>query len=122
MAYTSLVNDKPAASDNGLDFADYTRENLMAMRDAVAMGAMENWNYSKTDGTGTAEQPQYVFYKNGTNWIRGTLTWGTSGGADGNVTVALWEYSSTSGSSYDTIGTQTMAYDTSGNLETITWS
>lgn len=122
MAYVPFVDDKPVSSDNGNDTIDDARENLMALRDAVIIGALAGWNYSKTDGTGSAEQPQYIIYKNGTNWIRATLTWGSSGGSDGNVTVALWEYSSNSGTGYDTIGTETIAYDTASNVTSTTWS
>lgn len=122
MTYTAFENDKPVSSDNGNDTIDDARNNLMALRDAVIMGAFGGWNYSKTDGTGSAEQPQYIFYKNGTDWIRATLTWGTSGGEDGNVTVAVWEYSSNSGSAYDAIGTETISYDVAGNVTSTAWS
>jgi len=122
MAYLTFENSVPVSSDNGLDVISDTRKNLEALRDAVQIGAVASWNYSKTDGTGTAEAPQYIFYKNGVNWIRGTLTWGTSGGADGNVTVAVWAYSSNSGGAYDTIGTETIAFDVDGNVTTTTWS
>ncbi|MFT5766728.1 MAG: hypothetical protein ACI9DH_000547 [Halioglobus sp.] len=122
MAYLAFENDVPVSSDNGNDVIDDIRKNLMAMRDAVQMGAVASWNYSKTDGTGTAEQPQYIFYKNGTDWLRATLTWGTTGGADGNVSVALWEFSSNSGGAYDSMGTETIAFDVDANVVSTTWS
>lgn len=122
MPYNSFTNDKPIGTDTGPQAIDYARNNLMAMRDAVNMGTMKSWNYSKTDGTGTAEQPQYIFYKNGTLWLRATLTWGTVGGEAGNVTVAVWAYSTNSGGAYDTIGTETIAYDASANVVSTTWS
>lgn len=122
MAYLPFENDVPVSSDNGNVVIDDIRKNLMALRDAVQIGGVAGWNYSKTDGTGTATQPQYVFYKNGTDWIRQTLTWGTTGGADGNVTVVLVEYSSNSGVAYDTVGTETIAYDVDANVTSTTWS
>lgn len=118
MAYNDFTDGKPVGTDNGLVTVDYMRENLMALRDSVVMAAMPGWNYSKT-GT---EQPSIVLYSKGTERVRGTLTWGTSGGADGNVTIAVWAYSANSGTLYETIGTETIAYDTSGNVTTVTWS
>jgi hypothetical protein len=122
MAYNAFTNGKPIGTDTGPDAIDYIRNNEMALRDAITIGAMKGWNYSKTDGTGSAEQPQYVYYKNGTEWLRGTLTWGTTGGESGNVTVAVWAYSSNSGGAWDTIGTETITYDSSGNVTATTWS
>lgn len=122
MAYTSFDDTKPVSSDNGLVTVDAIRNNLLAMRDAVVMGAFNDWNYAPTVGTGTASQPQYAVYSKGTERLRATLTWGTTGGADGNVTQMVWAYSSDSGSTYDTIGTQAITYDTDANVTGITWS
>lgn len=120
MPYVAFDKSKPDGTANGTNTLTQIRENLAALRDAVVAGFMKGWNYSVSGGT--AEQPQYVFFKNGTDWIRQTLTWGTSGGADGNVTVVVTEFSSNSGSAYDSIGTLTIAYDASGNVTTTTWS
>jgi hypothetical protein len=118
MAYTAFENGVPVSSDTGLVVVTDIRNNLAALRDALALGGMVGWNYSKTDGTGTAEEPQYVYYANSTLKIRGTLTW-----TSGNVTVAVWAFSTDSGGTYpDTIGTETIAYDGSGNVVTVTWS
>lgn len=117
MAYTDFADGKPVAADNGNDVIDDIRDNEAALRDGVQMGAMKGWNYSKTDGTGTAEEPQYIFYKKSVEWLRATLTW-----SGGNVTIAVWEYSANSGSTYSAIGTETISYDGSGNVVTTTWS
>lgn len=122
MPYTAFDAAKPAGTSNGTTTCTEIRQNLAAIRDAVVAGFMEGWNYSITAGTGTAEQPQYIFFKSGVEWIRQTLTWGTTGGADGNVTVIVTEYSSNSGGAYDAIGTLTIAYDASANVTTTTWS
>lgn len=122
MAYTPFADNKPVASDNGLQVIDDARINLMAMRDAVSMGAMPGWAYSKTDGAGSAEQPQYIMWSKGTERLRATLTWGTTGGADGNVTASVWQYSSNSGSSWDIIGTESITYDASGNVVSSSWT
>ena len=51
-----------------------------------------------------------------------TLTWGTTGGAAGNVTQAVYAYSANSGSTYDTVGTLSITYDTAGYVTGTTWS
>ena len=123
MPYVPFDDTVPdAATESVAQMGTSTRENLAAMRDAVALGAMPGWNYSKSNGSGTAEQPQYVLMTQGAEIVRQTLTWGTTGAEAGNVTQILAEYSSTSGASYDAIGTLTVAYDASGNVTTTTWS
>jgi len=44
------------------------------------------------------------------------------GGGAGNVTQAVYAYSSNSGGSYDTIGTLSITYDTAGYVTGTTWS
>lgn len=123
MAYVQFEDGVPTASGTINELCTDTRNNLEAMRDAVVMGTASGWNYSKSGGT--AEEPGEVRYSNGTQRIRGTLTWGTSGGADGNVTVAVWAYTAdhTAGSPvYDTIGTETVSYDADSTPVSTVWS
>jgi len=115
MAYTPFVDNKPVGTDTGLQAVDYMRENLMAMRDAVVMGAMKDWNYAPSGAD--LSEPDSVLYSKGTERLRGTLTW-----TSGNVTTVVWAYSSNSGTSYDTIGTESIGYDGNGNVTGITWS
>lgn len=120
MPYDAFADNLPVSTDNGLKVVDDTRKNLMAMRDAVVMGAMDGWNYNPNGGT--AGQPAQFVYSKGTERILGSVTWGTSGGADGNVTQIVWSYSSNSGSTYDTIGTQGITYDADANVTAIAWT
>lgn len=120
MAYTQFADNKPVDTDTGPDVVDDIRNNLMAMRDMVVMGAMPSWNM--TPSGGTAAQPATITWDKSTERIKATLTWGTTGGADGNVTIAVYSYSSDSGSTYDTIGTETLTYDSDGNITKIEWS
>jgi hypothetical protein len=127
MAYTAYDGAKPdAATQNGTQFASSTRSNFQALRDYLAaFGALPGFNYSVSGGT--AAQPAELYYKRSTEWIKIVLTWGSSGGSDGNVTKAAFYYSSNSGSAYDGMAdasgnyVQTLAYDASGNLTTTTW-
>lgn len=121
MAYTVFDPAKPdAATQNGTQFAQSIRDNLSAIRDAIVMGSVAGWNFSKSGGT--AEMPGIILYSKGTGRIRITLTWGTTGGATDNVTVAVYAYSSTGGASYDTIGTKTITWDAAGLITATTWS
>jgi len=120
MAYTAFDGAKPTWTGTGTQFATDVRTNLAALRDMVATGFAPGWNYSVSGGT--AEQPAILYLKRGTEWLRQTLTWGATGGADGNVTVVAVAYSANSGGAWDTVGTCTIAYDTAGNVTSTTWS
>lgn len=118
MAYVPFENGVPVASDTGPTVVTDIANNLAALRDSIVIGSMVGWDYSKTNGTGTASEPQYIYYSNSTLKIRGTLTW-----TSGDVTAIVWEFSTDSGSTYpDEIGTETISYDGSSNVTAVTWS
>jgi len=125
MAYDPFTDGKPVATDTGLQAIDYMRENLMALRDAVTAGAMPGWNYAPSGGTN--DEPAQIVYSKGTERVRGSLTWGTTGGEDGNVTKVVWEYSSNSGTLYEAMDdasgnyVENIAYNTDGTIASITW-
>lgn len=120
MAYTHYAPATPNPDQTGTQFATSARQNLLALRDAARVGTMPNWNMATAGGT--AEQPATITYSNGTERLRMTLTWGTSGATDGAVTAIAYAYSNDSGSSYDAMGTETMTYDAGGNVTAINWS
>jgi hypothetical protein len=122
MVYVPFVSDKPVIADNGDVVINNTRQNLMALRDGLVAGALVGWDLTVTVGGGTAEEPDEIIYKNGTEWIRLDLTWGTTGGDDGQVTVCVYAYSANSGGLYDTIGTLTNTYNGNGTLTASVWS
>ena len=122
MAYTDFVEDKPDITDDGDIVINNTRENLMALRDALVCGALNGWDMDITIGGGSAAEPDEIIYKKSTEWLRLDITWGTSGGDDGNPTVIVYAYSANSGGVYDTIGTATMTYDSGGAMTDVTWS
>lgn len=113
MAYIAFDGSKPTWTGAGTQFATDTRNNLAALRDATFFGADAGWTISQSDGT--ASEPTTVLYSKGTERIRLTLAWGTTGGAKNNITSAAIAYSSNSGGAYDTIETRTPTYDASGN-------
>lgn len=117
MAYTPFDPTKPdAATQNGTAFAQSARDNLNAIRDAVVVGGgFFGWDMAVAGGT--ADEPATLTYSNGTERVRSMLTW-----SGGNVTQAVYAYSSNSGAAYDTIGTKTITFDGSGNVTATTWS
>lgn len=122
MPYTVFDSSKPDATAQTLtQMGQSERNNFMAIRDAVIMGGgFYGWNMAAAGGT--ASQPATLTYSSGTERVRASLTWGTTGGAAGSVTQAVYAYSSNSGTDYDTIGTKTITYDGSGNVTATTWS
>lgn len=122
MAYTPFDPTKPdAATQNGTQFAASARTNMAALRDACILGGgFPGFNLAVSGGT--ADQPALLTYSSGTERVKAALTWGTTGGEAGNVTVAVYSYSSNSGGSYDTIKTKTVTYDGSGYVTATTWS
>lgn len=119
MAYTVFDATKPDPTvDDGTDGYNNARTNLTALRDAIVMGQMQGFLFSKTDGTGTAEQPQYFLFTKGATIVRGTVTWETTGAKAGNIAQIVWELDT--GAGYDAICTQTFTYDGSANLTATT--
>lgn len=115
-SYTAFDNTKPAATQTGTQFASSANANDIALWYGATSGALPGFAYSITVGTGTAEQPQYYLWTNGTTIVRATNTWGTSGGANMNLTQQVWQVSQDSGSTYAAVCTQTFTFDASGNL------
>lgn len=122
MVYIPFVSDKPDIVDTGAAVVDDSRQNLMALRDALVAGALVDWDLTITVGGGSNAEPDEIIYKKGTEWLRLDITWGTTGGNDGNPTVIVYAYSANTGVAYDTIGTLTHTYDGSGNLTATVWS
>jgi len=78
------------------------------------------WNYSYSGAD--PSQPDSITYSQGTERYRVTLTWGTTGGEDGNITQAVFEYSSNSGGSYSSVGTVVFTFNAGGDLLSSNWS
>lgn len=120
MSYIQYDQTKPDGTGNGSATLQHMRENMTAMRDMVLLGAAPGWAYAPSGGT--AEQPATMTFSKGVERLRAVLTWGTTGGSDGNATAVALSYSSNSGTSYVAIGTQTINYDSAGNVTSTTWS
>ena len=114
-----VVNERGEILSKGSTPTMKERPYQAIIRDIAALGAAPGWNYSWSGGT--AEKPSVMLWSKGTERLRATCTWGTTGGATDNLTMAVFAYSA-DGTTYDTIGTQTVAYDASGNVTSTTWS
>ena len=120
MAYDFLDRSSPVITQTGTVFADKARHNINAIADAVLMGALPGYAYSVQSGTN--EQPTVVHHTNGNDIIRLEITWGSSGGADGNPTQIIYKVSDNGGTDWTTIKTQTISYDANGNVSSTSWS
>lgn len=123
MAYTAFAAANPVGTQTGTAAIDSARTNGLALRDAILMGAMDGFVFSVSGGT--ASQPAIMYWKNGTTWLRASITWGSGTGTDGNPTSIAWDLSINSGTDYTTapggaIDTQTFTWDSAGNLTATT--
>ena len=127
MAYTPFNAAVPTVAQTRQAAVDAMRTNIQAMRDClVGTGIVQGFNYSVSGGT--ASQPALLLYKRAAEWIKVALTWGSTGGEDGNVTKMAFYYSSDSGSNYYGMADVTngyyvctIAYDADGNVTTTAW-
>lgn len=127
MAYTPLDITKPVVSPGSRQSqVDQTRANFAALRDPlVANGLLQGFDLTVSGGT--SDQPIYLLQKRGPEIVRIDLTWGTTGGSEGNVIRAAYYYSPDGGATWEPMidinGNYvcTLAYDGSGNLSTTTW-
>ena len=119
MAYDKFDYAHPdPTTDNGTDAFDYTRKNLKAVRDGVMMGGMPGWELSLEVGSGSNAFPDARIRHRGVEYIRAEYTYNSNNWP----TQIVWKYSSDSGSSYDTIGTETFTYDADGYLTGSNWT
>lgn len=120
MAYTAFDNSNPSPTQTGTNFANSAKANLLALRDAVVMGAMAGW--ACVPSGADLAKPTTIKYNRGTSeYLRLSLTWGTTGGAAGKVTGVVYAYS-TDDATYDTIGTRTITYSAEGYFTGASWS
>ena len=119
MAYDKFDYSHPdPTTDNGTDAFDYTRKNLKAVRDGVGMGGMPDWTYAISVGSGSNAFPDADVWHRGVEYLKAEYTYDSNNW----VTQIVWKYSSDSGSSYDTIGTESITYDADGYVTATSWS
>lgn len=118
MSYTEFDATTPNPDQTGTSFAQSTLDNLLALRDSAAMGRLPGWDLTSSGGS----EPATITHSKGTERLRLSLTWGTSGATAGMVTAVDYDYSADSGSTWTAIGSDAINYDVDGNVASITWS
>ncbi len=121
-AYTPFADTHPVSSDNGNTAIDYCRTNDLAMRDGTVWLNMSGW--AMTPSGGSAGFYTSIVYAMGTERLRKTITYGTTGGATNNPTKVVHEWSNDSGASYSArtpYKTLNITYDSSGYVTGTTW-
>lgn len=121
MVYIPFSPDTPDIADTGAKVIDDSRQNLMALRDGIVAGVLVGWNMAATGGT--PDEPTQIMYSKGTERLRLTIVWGTTGGEDGSPKTVTYVYSPDA-IDFTTfpIGTWTGTYDANGSLTAETWS
>lgn len=117
----ALPNGAAPDLQTGPQVTQSVRDNQRVLRDAAILGG-GFFGWPMTPSGGSASQPAVLTYSNGTERVKAALTWGSSGGAAGSVTVAAYSYSSNSGGAYEAIGIKTITYDASANVSGTSWS
>lgn len=114
-AYEHPNFDEPAGTDTGPNVPLKARKNLRAGRDsATFLGKVKDFLFERVNGTGTADQPQFLRFKNTvTNiWFRLEFTWTTN-----KVTAVKTQWSDDGGGSWaDVHGTDAITYDAALNI------
>src|SRR4030067_186587 len=96
MAYTAFDPTKPdPATQTGTAFGTSARNNDKALRDADFIGGESGGTYSQSGGT--ASEPTTQLWSKGTERIRLSATFGTTGGENGNLTAGTLAYSTDPG-------------------------
>lgn len=118
MAYIPFDKTKPDATSQTLtQMGQSMLNNEKAVRDMVIMHDSPSWSGSVTTAGVDEFHPAVITYVNGTERIKETYTY-----SSGRVSTILYEYSSNSGSSYDTIGTRSYTWGTNGGYVSDSWS
>lgn len=117
---TISITEPDATAQSLTGMGQSTRDHLLHMRTALASGSMWGWDFVASGGT--EEEPAVLLRSRGSERIRGTVTWGTVGGAIGNPAAILYEFSDDGGSTWATIGTCTFTWSAGGACTAVTWS
>jgi hypothetical protein len=117
MSYTPFDASKPNPANTRTSDINAIRTNECALRDAIIWGAIPGYDYSYVAGTGTDDEPQYYYFKNGNTWIRLINTW-----SGDKITVMVGELSIDGGSNYETIKTLTITFDAYDRVTAAVWS
>jgi hypothetical protein len=120
MAYEEFDITTPVATQTAVSAMDSSRKNLNALRDAVVTGTFKGWAFTNLGPDKSV--PVSTLHSKGTERLRTEINYGSTGGADGLPNEVTYTYSSDGGSSYATVGVQTISYTASSDVNTTSWS
>lgn len=112
--HVDFDSTKPAGTSNPTTYSADNLSNLRALRDLIIAGFVPGFIQSRTNGTGTANQPQYVTWYNSTLGIgfRWNITWTAT-----TPTTVQEEWTNDSGVAWISVNSaQVNTFDASQNL------
>lgn len=121
MPYFKFNKSTPSFRDERDEFVDNSRNQEIALRDAMTSGRLAA-PFDFFIG-GSLSMPLQFSYVN-IESLRAALTWGTSGGALDQPTRIIYDHKEDQRifTPTDTIATVDITYDADGNVATTTWS
>jgi hypothetical protein len=117
-AHTDFVPTKPDGGvDSGPQVADEVLANLLALRDSIILGFVKGFEQSRTNGTGTANQPQFITYYNSSLTIgfRLNITW-----TGFNPTTVAEEWTNDGAATWTNVATHVLTFDGAQNVTACT--
>jgi len=117
-AYTHYDSVNPLGSQTGPNVVVSTYNNLIALRNSILSGKIKDFVFERANGAGSADDPQFFYWKNaGTSiWFRATNTW-----TSGAITSQTWDWSNDAGASYASMhAADAITYDAAKNITAAT--
>lgn len=99
-SYTHFDSANPQGSQTGPNAIISMLNNLVALRNQEFTGKVKDHVFERANGSGTADDPQYFYWKNATTsvWFRATNTW-----SSGKLTSQTWDWSNDAGSTWASV-------------------
>lgn len=113
-AYTHFDASNPQGSQTGPNFATSTLADLIALRNSFFTGKVKDYVFERTNGSGSADDPQFFYFKNASTniWFRATNTW-----SSGKLTTQTWDWSNDAGASWAAVhAADSNTFDASYNV------
>lgn len=118
-AHTDFDSANPQGSQTPANAIASTLNDLRALRDVIITGKVQGFVQTRTNGTGTANQPQFITWLNATltTGFRWNITW-----TGFQPTTVTEEWSNDNGATWTAIGAQVNTFDGSNNITASTVS
>ena len=114
-AITLFDSNNPNGAQLGPSAIISTYNNLIANRNSLMSGKVAGYVFERAAGTGSADNPQFFYFKNTTTltWFRATNTWA----GNGAITSTTWDWSNDAGATWAAMhAADAVAYDANYNI------